>query len=99
MQTKYIITSPDAVVSPVDGFIEVFGLRSEEGLSRADTPTYTLSQKAAIDLALELVQAVRLSQDRNQVNVPAYYDSARILERMESPLGKAESALKKVFGL
>ena len=58
----------------------------------------TLTQSEAIDLALALTRAVQRSIDRNQVNQPSYYDSAAILARKETKLGKAISALGKVYG-
>lgn len=57
-----------------------------------------LSQKDAIDLAAKLTRAVRASIDRNQIGTKHYNDTDNILARLDSPLGRATSALEKVFG-
>lgn len=56
-----------------------------------------LTSREAIDHAIALVESVRLSRDRNQVETANYYDSKHIIERQESPLGRALDALRKVF--
>jgi hypothetical protein len=71
------------VVVDADGHITLWGHR--------------VTQKDAVDLSIALVMSVRHSIDRNQRNTPAYYDSEAIIRRMESPLGRALSALRKVF--
>lgn len=56
-----------------------------------------LTQAEAIDTAIELVEAVRRSRDLNQLTEPSYHSTENIVRRMESPLGQALSALKRVF--
>jgi len=60
-----------------------------------------LSQADAVKLAYRLTQAVEDSIWRTQkaINPGYYHDSERILERQNSPLGQAKSALSKVFGM
>ena len=57
---------------------------------------HELYQQDAIKLAESLLHAVRESTDRNQRDTPAYYDSKQIIRRMESPLGQAISAIRKI---
>jgi hypothetical protein len=57
-----------------------------------------LSPREAAETAHALLDAIRLSQDRNQVNSPNYHDSSEILRRAESPLGQALAATRNVFG-
>jgi hypothetical protein len=52
-----------------------------------------LTQAEAIRDAMLLVVAVQRSIDRNQIGTPGYNDSARILARQKSPLGRAITAL------
>lgn len=56
-----------------------------------------LFQRDAIEVAAALAQAVEDSINRSQKKLPRYYDSKAILERQESKLGKAISALRKVY--
>lgn len=96
MQTDYILTHPDVLVDDKTGNISVWALRGDGTLAR-DEQLFTLSQRAARDLALDLVQAIRLSQDRSQIGTKHYHDSEAILRRQESPLGQAIAALRRLF--
>jgi len=71
-------------VDPTDGWIYLDGVR--------------MTQRDAVDLAAALVQGVQRSIDRYQMDRPSYYDTAQILARSESALGRALTALTKVFG-
>lgn len=77
------VASPIPVVVNDDGWI----MLNEQRLTQAES----------IGLAYALTEAVQRSIDRHQRTLPSYYDSAAILKRMESPLGKALSALRRVF--
>lgn len=57
-----------------------------------------LSQREAVDLAAALVQGAQDSIYRGQVGTSHYHSSQGILERQESKMGKAISALRKVYG-
>ena len=94
-QTDYMISSPDVIVD-AEGFIHVH-LLDVTTMAPLDE-VCKLAPKAAIELATALAQGVQMSIDRTQIGNPHYYDSERIIARMESPLGRAISALKKVYG-
>lgn len=71
------------VIVDEDGFVYLGGER--------------LTHSRAIQIAIDLTSGVQDSLNRSQKNNPAYYDSAAILRRMESPIGQALKALRKVF--
>lgn len=54
-----------------------------------------LCQRDAIQLAWALLEAVRHSQDRNQIGTAAYHSTEAIERREASPLGVARSAVAK----
>lgn len=56
-----------------------------------------LSPAEAADIAAELVDAIRRSQDRNQINTPSYYSTEAIARRAKSNLGKAQAAVRRIF--
>jgi hypothetical protein len=56
-----------------------------------------LSPREAINLARDLTQATQNSIWCNQVAQPWFYDSEHILARMNSPIGRAISALNGVY--
>jgi hypothetical protein len=56
-----------------------------------------LTQREAAIMAYSLIDAIERSIDRNQADQPGYHDSKAILERMESPLGKAKAAIGGLF--
>ncbi len=95
VQTDYHISAPDVIVD-AEGFLVLHLL--DETTMRPIEKVCRLSQKAAINLATQLAMGVQLSIDRTQVLEPGYYDSARIIERNDSPLGRAISALRAVYG-
>lgn len=55
------------------------------------------TQLEAIETARALTQAVQDSIYRTQVDTPRYRSSEGILERQNSPLGRAISALGKIY--
>lgn len=56
-----------------------------------------LSQAEAAELAAELLDAIRKSQDRNQMASWSYYDTENIERRANSKLGIAQAAARNIF--
>lgn len=96
VQRNYIVSSPDVIVDK-DGHLGVH-LLDDTTLAPCIDPMFTLSYKAARDLALSLLQGIERGVYRNQVDNPAMYTSEWIEYRANSKRGLAIAAVKRIDG-